>query len=241
MVRCTIVHCKRPNNFKNKTDHLRSAFSDDDYPESIIDKFTCDTHLASLKESVNNPTPNTFNCGNPVDKKGNEKIWLPVPCDPCALKPSQSICKKINVNLGACKATNIGQMLVQRRPKPPPLKHSGGCVYKIPCKKCNTFYIGETVQRLALRITQHKTGCETALRTQKVVFSEKNDCSTAKHTLDTGHCWDTNKTSILASVKFEKHRKLCESAKIYRHKKCGITLANVIEGAPTPSCWHELL
>ena len=152
------------------------------------------------------------------------------------------ICKKLNINLGASKGICIGQILIKRKPICKPLDTVGGVVYKIPCNSCNTIYIGETVQKTSLRMSQHKSACSTVLRTRKIINnSDKNDCGTAHHTLETGHKWDFENCSILAKEKHEKDRKLRESIEIYKHKQNGHILANNLTGTPFESCWHEIL
>ena len=94
---------------------------------------------------------------------------------------------------------------------------------------------------MKLRMSQHNASCLTAIRTRKIVSSEKNDCGTAKHTLETGHRWDFYNCSILATEKGELDRKLRESIEIYTHKQNGHILANNMIGAPFESCWYEIL
>ena len=117
-------------------------------------------------------------------------------------------------------------MLVTRKPAEP-LQVPGGSVYCIPCCECETLYIGKTVQTTYAREQQHKSSCDTVLRTQNLKVSEKNDYGTAKYTHETKHKWDFDNTKILVTVVPTQQHKIRESIEIFRHKHKGIKLANV--------------
>ena len=86
----------------------------------------------------------------------------------------KSVCKKLNIRLGAAKGLCIGQMLINRKPACNPLDRVGGVIYKISCSSCNTIYIGETVQTMKLWwMSQHNASCLTAIQTRKIASSEK--------------------------------------------------------------------
>ena len=131
--------------------------------------------------------------------------------------------------------------MVKRKPKCQPLDQAGGVIYKIPCSSCETYYIGETIQKTKLRMQQHNSACNSAIISRKININDNNDCGTAKHTLETKHKWNFNKCIILGKSKFEKDRKIREGIEIYLHKKRGINLANTSEGTTCNMCWHEIL
>ena len=90
-------------------------------------------------------------------------------------------------------------------------------------------------------MSQHNAQCMNALRTRKIAMSDKNDCGTAYHTLNTGHNCNFNNVEILAIEKSEYDRKLRESIEIYTHEQKGYKLANNMAGTPFAGCWYEIL
>ena len=77
-------------------------------------------------------------------------------------------------------------------------------VYKIPCKSCNKFYIGETGRDLSVRIKEHKTA----------VKNLKTDNGISNHTLETSHIFNFEKAELLYPCKNLHKRHLIESALI---------------------------
>ena len=244
MVRRAIIYCTTTNSFDIEINHIRSTFSENGYPDELIHKHTSINKINELKENI---IANDHTIINNTQIKENKyikdnDIWLRIPYDPYIWNSLKNLCKKMNIRLGASKGLCIGQILIKRKPICNPLDTVGGVVYKIPCASCNSIYIGETIQKTSLRMTQHKSACSTILRTRKIdTNSDKNDCGTAHHTLNTGHKWNFENCTILAKEKFEKDRKLRESIEIYKHKQNGYILANNLIGAPFESCWHEIL
>lgn len=91
---------------------------------------------------------------------------------------------------------------------PVPLGKQSELVYHIPCSECPLSYIGETMQYLSKRLSQHK-------------YDEKkgnDETALAKHAKETGHHFDFEKASILAYEKNNKKRKLREVAEIIKNK-----------------------
>ena len=75
-------------------------------------------------------------------------------------------------------------------------------VYKIPCKDCPKFYIGETGRDLSVRFKEHK----------KAVADLREDNGIASHVIDTGHTIDFVTSSLLYPCKDLKVRRVVESA-----------------------------
>ena len=59
-----------------------------------------------------------------------------------------------------------------------PMEQRSGVVYEIPCSICDKSYIGETIQRLGLRLKEHKDACRKC---------EKDKSALAEHAWDKGH------------------------------------------------------
>lgn len=63
-------------------------------------------------------------------------------------------------------------------------------VYKIPCS-CGKAYIGQTKQRLGVRVNQHKNDCKNDH------FLKKEKTALATHHFDTGHSFKFDEVTIL--------------------------------------------
>ena len=235
MVGKSLIYWSTPILFKAELNHLKNTFAENGYPESVIHRFTSNKFIENLKQKIVEPQP-----PKDPDEFNEDKLWLRVPYDPYIWPKLQKICKEAKINLGASKSTNIGQILVTRKPKDP-LQVSGGSVYCIPCCSCDHFYIGETIQKTHSRLQQHKSSCKNAIRKRTIIQLDKNDYGTSKHSLDTKHKWNFQETKILASVQNTRHRETREAIEIFCHKKKGYKLANILNGKEIITCWHEIL
>jgi hypothetical protein len=246
MVRRAILYCTSPQALEAEISHLKNTFAENCYPDKLINSICSNLFIEKLRSKINYGSEIDRLTKTTMDNKDekeeeNTPLHLRIPYDPYIWQPLKKVCTKLKIKLGASRGCSIGQMLIQRRPKRDPLDYVGGVVYKIPCTGCSTCYIGETIQKTRLRMTQHKAQCSIALRTRKLTTSDINDCGTAKHTLDTGHQWNFKEVEVLAKVQYEKDRKLHESIEIYCHVNRGVPLANVMDGTPLVGVWHELL
>ena len=62
-----------------------------------------------------------------------------------------NLLKNFNVNVVFKNTNTVKQLLINNS-----VKCQKGCVYKIPCKMCHQFYIGQTAKPINIRIDQHK-------------------------------------------------------------------------------------
>ena len=100
-----------------------------------------------------------------------------------------------NINV-VFKNSNIKSLLIKNSPN-----NDGGCVYSIPCKHCDKWYIGQTGKDLNTRINQHKYSVRSG-QTSSGVFV---------HTRDFGHNIDWNNTKKIVSCNSFVERNLVES------------------------------
>ena len=56
--------------------------------------------------------------------------------------------------------TTLRRVLVHPKDKIDKLKKADGVVYKIPCKRCEEVYIGETGRQFGVRLTEHRKEAE---------------------------------------------------------------------------------
>ena len=103
-------------------------------------------------------------------------------------------------------------MTVLNTNKTPGPKHSTcNTIYKIPCKDCNDFYIGQTCRPVIKRIKEH----EACHRLNNYIDSIGNIKSApAKHSHELDHTIDWNNTTILTVVQNRTQLNLLEHAAI---------------------------
>jgi hypothetical protein len=87
-------------------------------------------------------------------------------------------------------------------------------VYKIPCKNCEEFYIGQTGTSIEKRLQQHVYA----------VKSYDQNSGPAVHKINTGHNMDWQNTTIIFHEKHAKTRLALESATINQHRSHTINL-----------------
>ena len=94
------------------------------------------------------------------------------------------------------KTTTLGN-LIKKRGRQKEKQFTANTVYKVPCKECNKFYIGQSKNSIAKRVSQHKAVCRRNVKLSKLKSSKK-DNGIAFHHIKTGHDFDFDKTAIIA-------------------------------------------
>ena len=133
--------------------------------------------------------------------------------------------KKLNVKVVFNYENTVKKALIKNSP-PTDI----GVVYKIPCRDCNQFYIGQSGKDLKTRIAQHKYSVKTA-QPSSGLFQHKA-------VMDHHICWENSK--ILAKSKGFLERNVIESCLIsntysrnmnlsYGHFKCDKILTDLIQ------------
>ena len=99
---------------------------------------------------------------------------------------------------------------------PGPKQHTCNTIYKIPCKNCSDYYIGQTSCPIIKRIKEH----EACYRLNNYIDSIGNIKSApAKHSYDMDNTIDQNNTTILTVAKNRTLLNLLEhAAKCYYHQ-----------------------
>ena len=94
---------------------------------------------------------------------------------------------------------------------PGPKQHTCNTIYKIPCKDCSDYYIGQTCRPIIKRIKEH----EACYRLNNYIDSISNIKSApAKHGYDMDHTIDWNNTTILTVAQNRTQLNLLEHAAI---------------------------
>ena len=120
-----------------------------------------------------------------------------------------SLLKHFNVNVVFSNNCTLKKLLIKNSPD-----QTDGCVYKIPCKDCDMFYIGQTGKDLDTRIKQHKYSVRTGQESNALFV----------HLRDKNHCIDwSNATSIFPCNKL-LDRNILESSFIKQTEFVNINL-----------------
>ena len=106
------------------------------YPQHFID-----ASYSFARKTFYNPQPNKSFVHNNLLVLPYHENLVNVP----------KLLKYFNVNVAFSNNNTIKQYLINNS-----ANCHKGCVYKIPCKICNHFYIGQTAKELAVRVKQHK-------------------------------------------------------------------------------------
>lgn len=84
-----------------------------------------------------------------------------------------------------------------------PMNERSGAVYRIPCRDCEKVYVGETIQKVGVRLKQHKND-------EKNGPLNKNPTALVGHTLANGHKFNFDSASILRRENNKKKLQLQE-------------------------------
>ena len=127
-----------------------------------------------------------------------------VPFTPCLDSSStRLLARSFNSPFVFQYPNKLKSSLVSNAPKP---AHPPG-VYKIPCKQCPKFYIGETGRNLPTRIKEHKYAVS--------IRSPLN--ALALHSCSTGHVVDFDSARLVYACNSIHQRRIMESALINIH------------------------
>lgn len=160
------IRVSHQNRLKESVDKVKKLLSANGYPVSVIKK--CEsTTKKNIKNNLRNNTKNTqwAFCRFPFIRSLSPKIGL--------LFRSTN-CKLVYYNLAKVK-------LLYTKLKDVVSKDNKSClVYKIPCS-CNKTYVGQTKQKLKMRLRQHMNDCKPEN------IAKANKTALATHHFDTGH------------------------------------------------------
>ena len=113
------------------------------YPFSFLE----DCYVKTKRRFYNNIERNKFQYQN--------VLTLPFRRE---LKPLVNLLKELNINIIFKYSDTIKNMIIRNSPR----ETNHGGVYYVPCKECNSGYIGQTGKLLDQRLKQHKYNIRTA-------------------------------------------------------------------------------
>ena len=118
--------------------------------------------------------------------------------------------KKLNISTVFNFKNNLKNYLIKNSPK-----NTNNVIYHIPCKNCNSFYLGQTSKKLEDRVSQHRSDISKG--------NTKNGL--AVHWLDTSHQINLKESSTIMKVNDFTKRNLCESFLINKTMKINLNLS----------------
>ena len=120
-------------------------------------------------------------------------------------------CKNFNINVVFSFPNTLKNVLIKNSPKV-----SQGCIYEVPCKNCNSCYVGQSGKELSTRIRQHRYSVRIG-QMSNALFLHMNDFN---------HAIDWEGAHVIVYCNNITKRNIIESALIkYRND-----LINVSQG-----------
>ena len=130
---------------------------------------------------------------------------------------------KHNITLVSKPDTTIRDLLVNPKYKTDKKKICGS-IYKINCKDCEHFYLGESNRQLTIRLAEHS----------KSIRDGDQKSATSEHVIKTKHCIDLENTEIIDCDTRYLQRKVKEAIWIRTYKPqinrdVGVNLSHIFD------------
>ncbi len=155
--------CKDQTSLAQETNHLRSVFRSNGYPDAMVNRIIQST---KNKSSVNKE-----------ELQQETKTIMTIPYVQGVSEKIKRVCYKEGIHVVFRSGKTLRSILTHVKPKPDD-NNLPGVIYKIPCLDCNRSYIGETGRTLQVRIGEHKRHCRNL---------DTNKSAVAQHSLEEGH------------------------------------------------------
>ena len=169
-----------------------------EFPKNIIKRTMRET-LQPKRQKKNN------------DNDNEKMIKMYLPYEKGISEKIASISRKFNIRLINTKGKTLKNLVNVNRnsTKSNEIKTQSGVVYKVDCKDCNKYYIGETGRTIQTRMNEHEKG----------ITSEKEKMSgLSQHIKQTGHQAKFNDVKVLYKENNFAKRKFKEAIAIKKHK-----------------------
>lgn len=170
----------------------KEALRKNKYPEHLI----CNIFKKRIHKFYNENTPKS----HPSNKS---KQYLSLPYISGLSESLKHTFKQHNVTI-ADKGHNLLQNSFSKLKSKIPKDKKSCVVYEVPCKDCDSVYIGQTSQYLKNRLNGHK-------------YDKKNKTALTNHSSQNNHCFNFDKTKILRTENNSKKREFYEMIEIQRN------------------------
>ena len=213
-IRCLTERARRicqDDNKKEELLHIRDTFLKNGYPKHVISR--------NLKKKERRQET-THDAEETDGSTKQPSLFLPYVQG--LSEKIQIECRKLNVRTIFKSSGTLRSLSVLTRVKiKTPELMKKGVVYKIPCRDCETSYIGETGRTLQKRISEHKYAVKTNNRKNGI----------AVHAWDMGHQPDWDAAEVMETEPHQWKRRVLEAIWIQKTPQtcnldCGLTLSD---------------
>ena len=145
----------------------------------------------------------------------------------------QRIFKKYNISTAMKPHQTLRRLLVHPKDKRK-LEDNANCVYEIPCKSCDSTYIGETGRLFGTRLSEHKSEVDKICKKKytraerKASETEQNKSAITDHVAINNHLIDWEEAKVIDKEEERMKRWIKES--IWIRKRGRRNLMNRDEG-----------
>ena len=192
------VICTEEEDLKQELKYIEKTMQLNEFPKNIIKRTMRET-LQPKRQKKNN------------DNDNEKMIKMYLPYEKGISEKIASISRKFNIRLINTKGKTLKNLVNVNRnsTKSNEIKTQSGVVYKVDCKDCNKYYIGETGRTIQTRMNEHEKG----------ITSEKEKMSgLSQHIKQTGHQAKFNDVKVLYKENNFAKRKFKEAIAIKKHK-----------------------
>ena len=184
--------CSNDIDLKVELEYIQRTMELNDFPKKLIQK--------TIKNTLNRETENK-------NKEDDNSIKLFLPYERGISEQITKMSKNYNVKVVHTKGKSL-QSLVKENKSNQCEKEIQGAVYKVSCKDCDKFYIGETGRKLHVRINEHKRDARN---------KTGNMSGLSQHIVQYNHTVDWDNVEILYRENNFRRRKFKEAIAINKN------------------------
>ena len=189
------IVCKNQEDLNKELKYIEKTMQLNDFPSNIVRRTIKESLKPNEKEKVQDDDEKMIKMYLPYEKGISEKI---------AAKS-----KHYNVKLVNTKGKTLGNALKVKPNDNVEIQDMSGVVYKVNCKDCDKYYIGETGRTIETRMMEHRQGAN----------GEKEKVSgLSQHLRQTNHEAEFDDVKVLFREKNFRMRKFKEALAIKEHK-----------------------
>lgn len=192
---------------------IRNILGKNSFPSKVIDKLIHQVRGQNGNTSImpNRSYPfleSTINTVNITQAPMETKSFCSIPYVPGLSKVLNKEVQYFipDVKLANKPSSKLSELYCDMKQKLHKLDNSG-CVYSIPCKDCSAQYIGETIQKLRMRVSQHKSSVNP---TSQTAAKKENPTALVIHSRENSHQFDFERTGILYKNRNKKKLQIQE-------------------------------
>ena len=187
------IVCKNEEDLHKELKYIEKTMQLNDFPSNVVKR--------TIKESLK---PNEKKKVRDDDEENMIKMYLPY--EKGVSEKIAAKCKRYNVKLVNTKGKTLGNAL---KVKTNVDGDMSGVVYKVNCKDCEKYYIGETGRTIETRMKEHKQGANG---------EQEKVSGLSQHLKQTNHEAEFDDVKVLFRERNFRMRKFKEALAIKEHK-----------------------